>query len=97
MLFTLLDVAPARLTSIVAQSGFVTSGQGMPHRQHDPFEVGVASLLGTLGGFLAGLLVGRLVRFIAYLGGRDLTTGRWAIYGASAGAILAGLWEVFNN
>jgi len=97
MLFTLLDGVLVRLASMLGQSGFVTSGHGMPHGEHEPFEIGIASLLGALGGFVAGLLLGRLVKFIAYLAGRELSTGRWAIYGAGVGAILAGLWETLGD
>jgi len=97
MLFTLLDCVSARIAPVLGQSGFFTSGHGMPHAEHEPFEIGIASLLGALGGFVAGLLLGRLVRFVAYLVGRELSTGKWAIYGAGAGAILAGLWETLGD
>lgn len=93
MFHTLFDRLPAGLALLLGQSGLVTSGHGVPPGRHDPLEVAIAGILGGLGGFIAGLVVGRVARFIAYTVGRDLKTGKWAVYGAILGAIVAGIWE----
>lgn len=97
MLSTLADAFAARLAPMLGQSGLFTSGHGLTPRQHEPMEIGIALLLGGLGGFIAGLLAGRLARFIAYLAGHNLPTGRWAIYGAISGVIIAGILETIGD
>ena len=97
MLSTLVDALANRLVPMLGQSGLFTSGQGVPDRQHEPLEIGVALLLGGLGGFIAGVLAGRLARFIAYVAGHNLPTGKWAVYGAIIGAILAAILETIGE
>jgi len=97
MLSTLVDAFAARLAPMLGQSGLFTSGHGLIPRQHEPMEIAIALILGGLGGFIAGLLAGRLARFIAYVAGHNLSTGRWAIYGALIGAIIAGILETIGE
>ena len=76
---------------------FVSSGHGMPHAHHGPIEIALAGMLGALMGFIAGMLVSKIVRFIAYAAGRDGGKGRWAVYGALAGGLGGALWEAFSD
>jgi hypothetical protein len=97
MSFALLDLFNAWIAPLLGQGGFITSGHGVPHARHEPMEVGIAAMLGALGGFIVGLVLARLIRFVAYLAGRELPTGKWAIYGAILGAIIAVLWETLGD
>ncbi|HEY6562892.1 MAG TPA: hypothetical protein VIY86_00220 [Pirellulaceae bacterium] len=97
MFVTLFDRLQAGLALVIGQSGLVSSGHGVPPGRHDPLEVAIAGILGGLGGFIVGLLLGRVARFIAYAAGRDLKTGKWAVYGAILGAIIAGIWENYSG
>jgi hypothetical protein len=97
MLSTLVDAFAARLAPLFGQSGLFTSGHGLLPRQHEPMEIAIALLLGGLGGFIAGLLAGRMAKFFAFIAGHNLPTTKWAIYGAIIGAIIAGILETFGD
>jgi hypothetical protein len=98
MSFSALGALTRRLGSFLAQSGsFVSSGHGMPHRHHEPIEIAIGAMLGALAGFVAGLLLAKIARFVAFSLGRDLATGRWMIYGTVVGAIAGALWEMFAD
>lgn len=98
MLFALLDSLQARIVLVLGQSGtFVSSGHGMPHGHHEPLEIAIAAMLGALGGFIGGLLLAKVARFIAFAFGKDLATGKWMIYGVVAGAMAGALWETLSD
>lgn len=98
MLFTLPDALEVRIVFLLGQSGtFVTSGHGMPHGHHEPLEIAIAAMLGALGGFIGGLLLAKVARFIAFAMGKELATGKWIIYGIAAGAITGALWEALGD
>ena len=97
MFFTLFERFQAGLAFLLGQSGFVSSGHGLPHGHHEPLEFVMAGILGGLGGFVVGIVLGRVARFLAYASGRDLKAGRWAVYGAILGAIVAVIWESLGD
>jgi hypothetical protein len=95
MLFALAGHLKVSVPILIGE--FVSSGHGMPHAHHGPIEIAVAGMLGALVGFIAGLLVSKVVRFIAFTAGRDGGKGRWVVYGALAGGLGGALWEAFSD
>ena len=84
-----------KLNSIVA-AGVINSSP-RPGDIEGPLEIVFAGLLGAMGGFVVGLLIGILTRIFTMNAANGERGGiHWAAYGASAGALCLAIVEFFN-